>query len=246
MYLKQKHSIWTRIYHWLNAPILLIMIWSGIMIYWAQDVGGVDYDIRIGDRVIIEFFPTWFYELPGKIWDGADLDHKLFIGMAWHFTFMWLFAINGVLYVGYTLYSGAWRELVPTWRSPWEAFQVVLHDLGIRKEPLPPGKFNHAQRIAYTGVIVMGFGSLVTGLAIYKPEQLAVLTNVLGGYQTARWLHFALTVGYVLFFIIHIGQVIRAGWNNFRSMVIGVELVREPAPIESAKPITTVKTEAHA
>jgi hypothetical protein len=41
----------------------------------------------------------------------------------------------------------------------------------------------------------------------------------------ARLEHFALTIGYVLFFVIHIAQVIRAGWNNFRAMVIGVEVV---------------------
>jgi thiosulfate reductase cytochrome b subunit len=43
----------------------------------------------------------------------------------------------------------------------------------------------------------------------------------------ARLEHFGLTVGYVLFFVIHITQVIRAGWNNFRVMVIGVEVVNQ-------------------
>src|SRR5262249_55501020 len=103
--------------------------------------------------------------------------------------------------------------------------QVVLHDAGLRKQPLPPRKFNGAQRLAYTGVIAMGAGSLLTGLAIYKPVQLSRLTAMLGGYPMARLEHFALTVGYVVFFVIHITQVIRAGWNNFRAMVIGVEVV---------------------
>ena len=88
----------------------------------------------------------------------------------------------------------------------------------------PKAKFNAAQRLAYTGVILMGFGSLVTGLAIYKPTQLAWLTTALGGYTWARGEHFALTVGYVVFFLIHIAQVIKAGWNNFRAMVTGYEL----------------------
>ena len=47
----------------------------------------------------------------------------------------------------------------------------------------------------------------------------------LKGYQTARLEHFWLAVGYVAFFVVHIAQVIRAGWNNFRSMVSGYELV---------------------
>ena len=62
----------------------------------------------------------------------------------------------------------------------------------------------------------MGAGSLATGLAIYKPVQFSWLTQTLGGYPWARAEHFALTIGYVLFFCVHIGQVARAGWNNFR------------------------------
>ena len=85
-------------------------------------------------------------------------------------------------------------------------------------------KFNGAQRLAYIGVILMGAGSLLTGLAIYKPTQLAWLTNLLGGYAWARAEHFTLTIGYVLFFVIHISQVIRAGWYNFRAMLSGYEL----------------------
>jgi thiosulfate reductase cytochrome b subunit len=153
--------------------------------------------------------------------------------MAWHFFFMWLFAINGVLYVGYTAYSGKWRYLLPNRQTFREAIQVVLHDLHLRRQPLPRRKFNGAQRLAYTGIIAMGAGSLLTGLAIYKPVQFAWLTWLLGRYEMARWEHFWLTIGYVLFFLIHIAQVIRAGWNNFRAMVTGYELVpAEERPYE--------------
>jgi hypothetical protein len=71
----------------------------------------------------------------------------------------------------------------------------------------------------------MGAGSVVTGIAIYKPVQFAWLAWLLGGYEAARFEHFLLVVGYVLFFVIHISQVIRAGWNNFRAMVTGFEVV---------------------
>jgi thiosulfate reductase cytochrome b subunit len=45
-----------------------------------------------------------------------------------------------------------------------------------------------------------------------------------GGYEWARWIHFWLTMGYVGFFFVHIAQVIRAGWNNFRAMITGYEV----------------------
>jgi len=144
-----------------------------------------------------------------------------------HFLFMWFFAINGFLYVLYTFISGEWRQLLPNPHSFKEAWLVLLHDLHIRKMLPPQDKYNAAQRIAYTSIIVMGFGSLITGLAIYKPAQFYWLTWVCGGYHFARILHFALTIGYVLFFVIHIVQVIIAGWNNFRSVISGFEVVKE-------------------
>lgn len=214
--LRPKHARLTRWTHWVNGPLLLIMIWSGLLIYWANDV----YEIKVGGVVLFHFFPNWFYRTFGLV-------HGLARGMSFHFAFMWLFLINGFVYVVYTAASGEWRELLPNRRTPREALQVVLHDLGIRKEPLPPGKFNGAQRLAYTGVVLMGVGSVTTGLAIYKPTQLAWLTSLLGGYEWARAEHFALTVGYVLFFVIHMVQVIRAGWNNFLAMVTGWEIASE-------------------
>src|SRR5260370_967052 len=142
---------------------------------------------------------------------------------------MWFFALNGIAYVFYTFLTGEWRNLVPTRHSVAGAVHVMLHDLGLNKRPLPQQKFNDAQRIAYTGVVLMGVGSLMTGLAIYKPTQLHIITALFGGYEMARWFHFWLTLSYVGFFLIHVAQVIRAGWNNFRAMLIGYQV----APVES-------------
>jgi thiosulfate reductase cytochrome b subunit len=215
--LEKKHPRTVRWMHWLNVPVLAVMIWSGLLIYWANDV----YRVGWGDWTLFHFFPDGFYRALG-------VEHRLAEGMAWHFAFMWLFAANGVAYVLYTFLSGEWRHLVPNRRSFREAWQVLLHDLRLSKAEPPRGKFNGAQRFAYTGVILMGAGSLLTGLAIYKPVQLAWLTALLGGYEWARWEHFWLTAGYVVFFLVHITQVVRAGWNNFRAMVSGYELVRGP------------------
>src|SRR5258708_20616636 len=84
----------------------------------------------------------------------------------------------------------------------------------------------------------MGAGSFLTGLAIYKPTQLHLLTSLLGGYEMARWLHFWLTMSYVAFFLVHVAQVIRTGWNNFRAMIVGYEIFPneatkhdEPSPL---------------
>jgi len=213
--LEHKHPLAIRWFHWVNFPVLMVMIWSGLLIYWANDV----YRIGFGSYTLFQFFPE-------KVYDKLHLSQRLAEGMAWHFLFMWAFMLNGLLYVLYTAISGEWRHLLPNRNTLREAIQVVLHDLRLRREPLPRRKFNGAQQIAYTSIIVMGAGSLLTGLAIYKPVQFAWLTMLLGGYELARFFHFWLTVGYVLFFVIHLVQVMRAGWNNFRAMVTGYEVVR--------------------
>jgi thiosulfate reductase cytochrome b subunit len=220
-----KHKLATRWFHWVNFPLLTIMIWSGLLIYWANDV----YQINLFGVALLKFFPEPVYELFNAAYRLAD-------GMAWHFAFMWLFTLNGVLYVAYTLLSGEWRHLLPNRRSFGEAWQVLLHDLRLRKDKPAQGKYNAAQRIAYSGIVLMGLGSIVTGLAIYKPVQLAWLMWLCGGYEVARLLHFALTVGYVGFFAIHLVQVILAGWNNFRGMVAGFEVVAGPPPASSEPP----------
>jgi thiosulfate reductase cytochrome b subunit len=212
--MKPKHPLAIRWCHWINFPLLALMIWSGLWIYWANDV----YRAGFWSFTLIKFFPEDFYRV-------FDIGYHLAKGMAWHFFFMWLFVLNGILYVAYTLFSGEWRHLVPNRHSFREAILVALHDLHLWKGNLPARKFNGAQQIAYTAVILMGLGSLVTGLAIYKPTQLGWLTAFLGGYGAARFEHFLLAIGYVLFFVIHIAQVVRAGWNNFRAMVSGYELV---------------------
>lgn len=224
--IEKKHPLAIRWFHWINFPVLMLMIWSGLLIYWANDV----YRIGLGGVTLFKFFPAWFY-------NTFNLAQRLADGMAWHFFLMWLFAINGLLYVLYTAFSGEWRYLLPNRHSLREAWQVVLHDLHLRKEPLPRRKFNGAQQIAYTSIILMGVGSLLTGLAIYKPVQFAWLTSLLGGYEWARFEHFWLTIGYVLFFLVHVAQVIKAGWNNFRAMVTGYEITTiEETPVQETKP----------
>ncbi|HSP34968.1 MAG TPA: cytochrome b/b6 domain-containing protein [Thermoanaerobaculia bacterium] len=176
--LVRKHPLAIRWFHWINFPLLALMIWSGTLIYWA--------------------YPA-YVKLPQGTWKALHVNNRLAEGMALHFFFMWLFAINGIAYVTYLAVSGEWR----------------------------PRKYPRLQYIAYVTIVLMGLGSLLTGLAIYKPVQLSWLTAMFGGYQIARGLHFLLTAGYIGFFLIHVIQVMRAGWNNFRAMVIGYEVRRD-------------------
>lgn len=222
--LEPKHPLAIRWMHWINFPVLFTMIWSGLLIYWNDSDNAYQhphavYRLGIGSFTLFRFFPPWFYT--NRFW---DLRYHVTQGLGFHFFFFWIFALNGVCYVLYLALSGEWRYLLPTARSFRGAIEVTLYDLGLRKQHPPERKFNSAQKIAYTSVILMGFGSLLTGLAIYKPTQAHWITTLLGGYEMARWEHFWLTIAFCAFFLIHVAQVLRAGWNNFRSIVSGHEI----------------------
>jgi len=207
--LERKHPLAIRWMHWINFPVLFTMIWSGLLIYWNDSDNAYQHPHRVY-RVHVPYHVTE--------------------GLGYHFFFMWVFALNGIAWVLYTWISGEWRLLLPQRRSLVDAIQVTLVDLHLRKGLPPQTKYNGAQRIAYTSCIMMGALMLLTGFAIYKPTQAHWLTALCGGYEMARWLHFCVTIGFLGFFGVHVAQVVLAGWNNFRSMVSGREVVRVEAP----------------
>ena len=228
--LKKKHPLAIRWMHWVNFPVLFTMIWSGLLIYWNDSDNAYQhphavYRVGVGSLTLVRRFPPWF-------WKAINAPYRVTEGLGYHFFFMWIFAINGISYVTYLLISGEWRVLVPERQSFIDAIQVTLVDLHIRKGLPPQGKYNGAQRIAYTVVVLMGLSSLVTGLSIYKPTQVHWITSLLGGYEMARWEHFWLTMGFCSFLVVHVVQVILAGWNNFRSMVSGYEIAPATVSLE--------------
>lgn len=174
----EKHSRILRWTHWLNFLLLSLMIWSGILIYWADQA---------------------FLPIPKPWAERLHLNNRLAEGMGWHFLIMWPFTINGIIYVTYLLLSGQWRR----------------------------EKYQGAQKVAYFLVPLLGAGTIISGLAIYKPVQLGWLTELLGGYRMSRFIHFAVMAGLLLFIIVHVIQVIRHGWNNFRSMIAGYEIEKD-------------------
>ena len=203
----EKHSFVLRFLHWSNVVFLGLMIWSGVLVYWANQA---------------------YIKIPKGIAHDFKIEYSLARGMGWHFLMMWPFALNGIAYVLYLGFSGQWRMLVPLKNGLKDAFLVAMHDFRLVKTPPPIiGKYNAAQRIAYCGAILMSLGMLITGLAIYKPVQLGWLTYLCGGYEAARFEHFILTVGLVVFIFIHVLHVMKAGWNNFRGMIAGYEIEKD-------------------
>lgn len=172
--IKEKQPVIIRWVHWLNLPLLFIMIGSGIRIYWAEQAYG---------------------KIPDTVVENLDISYHLADGMGWHFFIMWPFMINGLIYIIALLSQKHWNT-----------------------------SYSKVQKISYTVIIIIGIGSVLSGLAIYKPVQLGWLVSLMGGYANSRLIHFILMISIVIFSVVHVLQVVRHGWNNFRSMIAGYEI----------------------
>jgi len=222
----ERHRRGNRWMHWINFPLLTIMIWSGLRIYWA-DLRD-PFAVGIGGWQWFELLPTWVNEQLG-------LERRLARGMAFHFTFGWLFVLNGAAFGVYIWRTGGWRNFIPTKDDLRTIPAVLRHEIGFgpfKTNAPPQGKYNGMQQLTYAIVLLMGAMAIVTGFAIFKPTQLSLLVALFGGYETARAIHFFITIGFIVFFGVHILQVARAGFANFWSMVTGYELL--PAETDRA------------
>jgi thiosulfate reductase cytochrome b subunit len=169
-----------RIMHWVNAVVMLIMITSGWGIY--------------DDDVIIRGFHFSSFWRLGD-WAAWSLN--------WHFAGMWFLVINGLVYLTYGFVTGRFREkLLPIRLS--EVVQTVVDTLHFKIAHEDITVYNAVQKLLYIVVILAGIAQVVTGLAIWKPVQFSGLVSLLGGFQTARVLHFAGMAVIVGFLIVHV------------------------------------------
>jgi thiosulfate reductase cytochrome b subunit len=188
------HPFVVRLTHWLNAIAIFIMIGSGWRI-WNSD----------------PIFPYRFpvvLTLGGAEAASQDLHNETGLAGAlqWHFAGMWLLAINGLVYVIYGIASGHFRHaLLPV--GPSAFLRDALAALRFRL-PHRLGVYNAVQKALYLGVLAVGVVMLLSGLAIWKPGQLQELTALLGGFDTARLIHFLGMAAIALFVVVHLALVI--------------------------------------
>ena len=265
-----RHRLPVRVMHWINVLCLTILLMSGLNIfnahpalYWGQEstfshpwisfrgrdtpsgpigvttIAGTEFVTtgvlglsKVGGQPTARAFPSWA-TIPGAQW--------LAMARHWHFFFAWIFVINGIGYVLYTLFSKHLvRDLVPTW-DEWRHIGRSIREHVLFRHPTGEGakRYNVLQNLAYL-VVIFGLLPLIViaGLAM-SPRIDAVFTGwveLLGGRQSARTLHFLAAFGLLLFVLIHVFEVLISGvWNQLRSMITGWYTV--PAdPVRKVEP----------
>ncbi len=177
---RRLHPWPVRVMHWLNVLAMLIMIPSGWGIYNDSVIFGwlhFPHALRLG---------SWAAE-----------------SLLWHFAGMWLLVLNGAAYLTYGLVTGRfWERLLPIRIS--EIIHTVRETLRFHLAHEDLTVYNAVQKVLYIVVILAGIAQVVTGVAIWKPVQFSGLVALLGGFQTARFLHFCGMAVIVGFVVVHV------------------------------------------
>jgi len=189
------HPRWVRICHWINALAILVMIGSGWQIYNAS--------------------PLFDFVFPRQI----ALGNWLAGALLWHFAAMWLFVVNGLVYVLLGFATGRFRRKF----VPIHAGEVVADVKAALTGHLAHDDlavYNAVQKLLYVGVILAGAIIVLSGLAIWKPVQLQALTMLFGGYDAARYVHFIAMAAIAGFVAIHMVMTFVVP-KSLRAMITG-------------------------
>ena len=184
-----------RITHWLNAISVILMVLSGWRIYNAS--------------------PIYPFTFPGDITLGGWLGGAI----QWHFAAMWLFVINGIVYLILNFMTGRFkRKFFPINIGGVLAdMKAALHG-HLAHEDL--SKYNMVQKLAYLAVMLDLIILVLSGLVVWKSVQFPLLRELMGGYDNARIVHFFAMSFVVFFFVVHIVMVALVP-RTFLTMVRG-------------------------
>ena len=181
---------------------------TGFLGAFPTESGGVD------NRA----FPSWL-TIPTTQW--------LAMARKWHLFFAWLFVINGLGYIAWTIFSRHLsRDLAPTPRD-WRTIGRSIVDHIKFKHPRgeEAKRYNVLQKLAYLTVIFVLLPLIVLmglGMSPWINGIVPGWVDVVGGRQSARTIHFIVAWLLVGFVLIHVFEVIVSGlWNHLRSMITG-------------------------
>lgn len=215
-----RHAVATRIWHWVNAVAIFVMIMSGLgifnahpMLYWGQYGANLDTP-----WLKLERFPGWL-TIPGE--------YSLALSRHWHFAFAWVLAVS---FLGYLILSLINRHLQKDIALARSEVAPAHLWADIKKHARldfseSEARYNPLQKITYSLVLFVALPVVIlTGLCM-SPGFGGVtpwLTDVFGGRASARSIHFIAMAFISAFIVIHLVLVLLAGpYNEIRSMITG-------------------------
>jgi thiosulfate reductase cytochrome b subunit len=221
-----RHHWIVRLTHWVAVVAILIMAGSGMRIFDAYPAFH-----RKGETFCC--YPFEGRSIPGWLTFGGWLGGA----RNWHFATMWVVTLNGLLYLGFVYLHGEWRDLVPRRGDLRDSWQMVRFYLFIRRRHPHQGKHNALQKSVYFALPWVGVWIVLSGLAIWKPVELAPLTAVFGGFVWARYWHFMGMVALLALAAGHVFMVFAVDPYALPSMITGRYDERHSPEARNARPL---------
>ena len=162
-------------------------------------------------------------------WSTIPSGYSLSDARLWHLAFAWVLSLGLLGYLLWSLVNRHIQRDLHITRREW-SLKHIWHDVKEHARlRFPTGaaalKYNILQKLAYASVLfVMLPLIIVTGLAMSPGTDAwaGFVTQMFGGRQSARSVHFILAFALVAFFLVHIAMVVLAGpINEVRSMITG-------------------------
>ena len=221
------HSYNVRISHWINLVACTYLLVSGVHIF-------LDFPELYWGHTGYRGYPAAFKLSDwGLSWEEAGALGDRRWGRNYHFTFAWVFLINGLVYVGWNLYSKHFRNRMLPARDELTVTRVrtELRDQfrWRSRSDAPSGRYDTLQKVSYLGLIFAFVPFMILSGIAQSPGLTAAMPTLLdlfGGRQSARTLHTLGTVALVLFVAVHVLEVAAAGFvSRVRSMITGKQMV---------------------
>jgi Ni/Fe-hydrogenase b-type cytochrome subunit len=217
-----RHSLATRLWHWLNALAIFILIGSGLMIsnahphlYWGQFGANFDH--------------AWLNppQFPG--WITIPSTYNLAFGRRWHLLFALILVFNLLIFIVVSLANGHFVRAYRFRKSELALRHLradIRNHLAFRfRDPERPTEYNTLQKIAYAVTIFVLIPLMIlTGLTLSPAMDAAWpwLLDLFGGRASARSIHFITAWLIVAFIIIHLVVVFLADpTEGIGSMITG-------------------------
>jgi thiosulfate reductase cytochrome b subunit len=176
------HPRWLRITHWINVCAVTVLVLSGWRIYDAS--------------------PFFGFLIPSSLTLGGWLGGAI----QWHFAAMWILVGNGIAYLLANVLSGRFpHRFLPL--SPKAVLSDLASALKGKLSHADPAHYNAVQKAAYVFVIIDTVMLVVSGLVLWKSVQFPTLRILLGGYESARRVHFLAMSALVSFVFVHVAMV---------------------------------------
>jgi thiosulfate reductase cytochrome b subunit len=238
------HTRWVRLSHWIVAASVLTLAVSGFVIlmahprlYWGvagNDLTPALFELPISrnyrhggwDKGVAFFGQT---AAPVSASRTYDIFNQNSWGRSLHFLAGWFLALTGTAYLVAGVYTGHFRRhLLPGTdeRAGKRVWQDLVSHLQFKFPPTTGGPpYGILQKWSYAGVVFLALPlMIVTGLAMSPAITVAYpfLSNMFGGSQSARTIHFFAFAALTLFLVVHVLMVVLSGFRRqMRAMTLG-------------------------